>query len=406
MSALRAHPYFPGLADDKVTTFSQTLFSSLPRADQRRWADLYLRGLMCLEGKKSIRRIAESLPYPVAVQSLQQFLNQSPWDWAPIGRALRDFVVREAPPSALSVGVVHIPKRGSHSIGVRRRFVKEADRLVNAQIGVGLFLTSERTSIPIDWRIVLDGGWSSDRQLRQKAAVPWQYHVDSVSRAVLDILDEHEHEHGNGNGNGNGDRLAAVLADLRGAPDLPQLVAGLAHRDREFVVEVDGTLPIRLAGAATGRSRTDPPPALVRSLCDDAGHRYPVLPVAGDGERSLPAMTALAQLPDVAGPVRTFRVIAQRPVAGGEGRYWVTNVLDQQRWGDAAALITLHSRHTSELRDFRDGFGVGDFQGRSFVGWHHHMTLASAAFAGSRLVCGTSGAGPRWVAGRPRPAAG
>lgn len=402
MSALRAHPYFPGLADDRVATFSQTLFSSLPRADQRRWADLYLRGLMCLEGKKSIRRIAESLPYPVAVQSLQQFLNQSPWDWAPIGRALHDFVARQAPPSALSVGVVHIPKRGSHSIGVRRRFVKEADRLVNAQTGVGLFLTSARTSIPVCWRIVLDGDWSADRQLRQKAAVPWQYHVDSVSRAVLDILDEYGREYGRG----HRDRRAAVLADLRGAPDLPQLVAGLSHRDREFVVEVDGTLPIRLAGASGGRSRTDPPPALVRSLCDDAGHRYPVLPVPGDGERSLPAMTALVQLPDVAGPVRTFRVIAQRPVAGGEGRYWVTNVLDQQRWGDAAALITLHSRHTAELRDFRDGFGVGDFQGRSFMGWNHHMTLASAAFAGSRLVCGTSGA--RWQPGaaRPRPAAG
>jgi SRSO17 transposase len=25
-------------------------------------------------------------------------------------------------------------------------------------------------------------------------------------------------------------------------------------------------------------------------------------------------------------------------------------------------------------------FGLGDFEGRSFRGWHHHVTLASAAF--------------------------
>jgi hypothetical protein len=397
MSALRTQPYFPELAGDGVTRFSQALLSSLPRADQRRWADLYLRGLMCLEGKKSIRRIAESLPYPTAVQSLQQFLNQSPWDWAPIGRALHDYVVRETAPSALSVGVVHIPKRGSHSIGVRRRFVREADRLVNAQIGVGLFLTSERTSIPVGWRIVLDGGWSSSPELRQKAAVPRQYRVDSVSKAVLDILDEHRHE----------EKPRAVLADMRGTPDLVHLVAGLSERGREFVVEVDGTVPIQLVGVGSGRSRIDPPPVPLRSLCDDAGHRYPVVPVPRDGRRSRPATTALVRLPNLAGPRRMFRVIAQRAVAGDEGRYWVTNMLDQQRWGDAAGLILLHSRHTSELREFRESFGVGDFQGRSFVGWQHHMTLSSAAFAASRLVCGTGSAQPyQEGTGRPRSATG
>jgi hypothetical protein len=51
--------------------------------------------------------------------------------------------------------------------------------------------------------------------------------------------------------------------------------------------------------------------------------------------------------------------------------YWVTDVLDQQRSGHPAGLILLHSRHTSELRKFRDSFGVGTFQGRSFVGRQH-----------------------------------
>ena len=29
----------------------------------------------------------------------------------------------------------------------------------------------------------------------------------------------------------------------------------------------------------------------------------------------------------------------------------------------------------------RERFGVLDFEGRSFPGWHHHMTMASAAYA-------------------------
>jgi len=403
MSALQTHLYFPELAMDEVAVFSQAIFASLGRADQRRWADLYLRGLMCLKGKKSIRRIAEGLPYPAA-QSLQQFLNQSPWDWNPVRRALHDYVARVMGPVALSVGIVHIPKRGSHSIGVRRRFVKEADRLVNAQVGVGLFLTSERASVPVSWRIVLDGRWGSDPELRRKVAVPGEYRVDSVSGAVLDVVDEYGEYAYPGCG-----RARPVLADLRGVPFPADVAAGLSARGREFVVEVDGALPVRQV--AGGRGRDGLPAAPVRSLWEGDGRRFPVLPVAVDGRRSRPAVTVLVQLPDAPGPVRTFRVIAQRAAgAGGEGRYWVTNVVDQQRWGDATGMVLLHARHQAELREFCGSFGVGDFQGRSFVGWNHHMTLSSAAFAGSRLVCGGRGAVARpssWdVAGRVRQYAG
>ncbi|MFD3939112.1 hypothetical protein ACFWSF_09295 [Streptomyces sp. NPDC058611] len=41
-----------------------------------------------------------------------------------------------------------------------------------------------------------------------------------------------------------------------------------------------------------------------------------------------------------------------------------------------------------------------DFAGRSFLGWHHHMTMTSAAYAYSRLA---SAPGP--AAGGPTPAA-
>ncbi|GAA3436544.1 hypothetical protein GCM10018954_061530 [Kutzneria kofuensis] len=32
-----------------------------------------------------------------------------------------------------------------------------------------------------------------------------------------------------------------------------------------------------------------------------------------------------------------------------------------------------------------DGFGLRHFEGRSFRGWHHHVTLASAAHAYATL---------------------
>lgn len=376
MSEFQGYAYFQESMTDRVTDFAQQVFASLARADQRRWAEVYLRGLMCVEGKKSIRRIAENLvPHP-AVQSLQQFVNQSPWDWRPVCHALRDYVVRSAEPTALSVGIVHVPKRGFHSVGVRRRFVREADRLVNAQIGVGLFLTSQQISVPVSWRIVLDERWSDDRELRRKASVPDGYRIKSENEAIVDMADEYADLHSS----------KPLLADLRGARGFASLAARLSDREQEFLIEVDGAVEGREWSGGGGAFEHSPMP--LRALRDPAGHRCPVLPIPVDGMHGRPVVTALVRLADSPGPVRAYRVIAELATAPGErARYWITNVVDHGRWSETRARMALQDRHRAELDDFRGSFGVADFEGRSFLGWQHHMTLSSAAFAGSRLVC-------------------
>jgi SRSO17 transposase len=61
----------------RLVAFAAEVFQPLPRADQRRWGEVYLRGLM-LDGKrKSIQPMAERLP-DGNEQALQQFLSQSP----------------------------------------------------------------------------------------------------------------------------------------------------------------------------------------------------------------------------------------------------------------------------------------------------------------------------------------
>src|SRR5512132_3818888 len=71
----------------RLVAFAEDVFGSLARADQRRWAERYLRGLM-LDGKrKSVQPMAERLP-DGDEQALQQFVSQSPWDWRPVRQRL------------------------------------------------------------------------------------------------------------------------------------------------------------------------------------------------------------------------------------------------------------------------------------------------------------------------------
>src|SRR5215212_10173662 len=61
----------------RLVAFAEAVFEPLARADQRRWGEVYLRGLM-LDGKrKSIQPMAERLP-DGNEQALQQFVSQSP----------------------------------------------------------------------------------------------------------------------------------------------------------------------------------------------------------------------------------------------------------------------------------------------------------------------------------------
>jgi SRSO17 transposase len=63
----------------RLVEFSEEMFASMRRKDQRRWGEVYLRGLM-LDGKrKSIEPMAARLA-DGDEQCLQQFVNQSPWD--------------------------------------------------------------------------------------------------------------------------------------------------------------------------------------------------------------------------------------------------------------------------------------------------------------------------------------
>ncbi len=67
----------------RLVEFAGEMFESMARKDQRRWGEVYLRGLM-LDGKrKSIEPMAARLE-DGDEQCLQQFVNQSPWRWEPV----------------------------------------------------------------------------------------------------------------------------------------------------------------------------------------------------------------------------------------------------------------------------------------------------------------------------------
>ena len=126
--------------------FTGELLGSLRDARQGRWAQVYLRGLLLEGRRKSCQPLAERLP-DGDEQALQQFLNQSPWEWEPMRAAIAKKMT-----AALGEGGCWIvddtgfPKKGRESVGVARQYCGQLGKQDNCQVAVSLSLTGVPSS--------------------------------------------------------------------------------------------------------------------------------------------------------------------------------------------------------------------------------------------------------------------
>ncbi|MCC3774819.1 transposase [Streptomyces sp. UNOB3_S3] len=379
-------PFTPGTAP--LVSFAEEVFGYLPRADQRRWAHAYLEGLLSTPGKKTVRRLAAAVSAsPTASQSLHQFVNASPWDWGPAMRSLAHWTLPRAAPRAWTIGTVVVPKRGESSVGVHRRFDPASGRTVNCQVGVGIFLSTEDGPVPLGWRILLPSRWTDDDALRERARIPESSVGDRPASAqVLDLVHTLH------------SRTTAmplpVVADMSSCAEAASLIRGLDRAGCDFVVAVPSALAVLPGGRSRGEGQGGPVP--VRRLVHqgDGLGEFPALlgapgtVPAGQPRRLLNTLVRLPERPgDRTGTTPpVHRAFARRvPGRQADEPVWITN-LTRHSAEELIALTGHHTRTAGALRTLEDDFGLRDFEGRSFPGWHHHMTLVSAAFAYSRLA--------------------
>ncbi|MGW5674911.1 IS701 family transposase [Streptomyces sp. NPDC003860] len=326
-------------AQESLTRFAERIFASMPRSDQRRRAGAYLHGLLATPGRKSVNKIAaQTADGPVAPHSMRQFVNDSSWEWSPVRRELAHWVAERTAARAWTLGIAVLAKRGVHSAGVHRRFVPSVGRSVNCQVAVGLFLTGDTDAVPVDWSLLLPDSWASDPHRRSRARIPPEA-VRPLEHEAVALLDAQP--------DAWGFNSLPVVADLSACGHALHLVRGLVRRRREYVVGL-----------------AHPPAA------------------PPDGPRP-PGAAAEGHLPDVL-PGRQRHFAAPETARSLSAPTWTSN-MTRLRTADLRALAGL-DRHTRRaVRRLEEGFGLLDFEGRSYPGWHHHMTMVSAAFAFSRL---------------------
>src|SRR6266511_2694212 len=366
----------------RLTAFAEDLFASVPRKDQRRWGQSYLRGLL-LDGKrKSIQPMAARLakgdpqadPYALE-QALQQFVNQSPWDPVAVRRRLAQRMTAAIQPQAWVIDDTGFPKFGRWSVGVAPQYCGALGKVANCQVGVSVHAATDQASCPLDWRLFLPESWDDDAERRRKAHLPAGERHRPKWQLALELLDE--------------------LAGWGLAP--PVILA-----DAAYGVQGPGTISAYPQDVApqtvpyTGRGRRPvaryrQPRSSLRQLVLAAGERA-ARTVAwregADGQQLVSRFVALRVRPAgvrlrraVKGSELPMRwLLAEWPDGEPEPvTYWLASLPAEVPLARLVHLAKLRWRVEHDYRELKDALGLDHFEGRSFKGWHHHVTLVSVA---------------------------
>ena len=172
----------------RLVGFAEEVLAPLARKDQRRWGEVYLRGLMLDGRRKSIEPMAARLP-DGDEQCLQQFVNQSPWGWEPVQRRLAVRMSAEIVPEAWVLDDTGFPKFGRQSVGVARQYCGALGKIGNCQIGVSVSGVTAQASCPLNWRLFLPEEWDDDPR-RVVCRVPDDVRHEPKWQLALAMIDE------------------------------------------------------------------------------------------------------------------------------------------------------------------------------------------------------------------------
>jgi SRSO17 transposase len=378
----------------RLEAFAEDLFASLPRTDQRTRGQCYLRGLMLDGRRKSIEPMAQRLG-GVHYQALHHFVTVSPWDWRPVRRRLAEVLCAALAPTAWVVDDTGFPKDGKHSVGVQRQYSGTLGKTANCQLGVSVNAVTEWASCPLSWRLFLPECWDQAAMATRRAAchLPEGVHHRPKWQLVVDLLDELA---------GWDLRPPVLLADS-GYGEVGEFRGGLDARQIPYVVEVradTSAYPEQVhptAAPYAGKGRRPRPryreaPSPLTELATSAGPRACVELIWRRGSKGLqrgrflavrvrPAGVTPRRLARAAGeelPVRWL--LAEWPVGKPEPtKYWLSNLPEGTPLVELVRLARLRWRVEQDYRELKGALGLDHFEGRSFPGWHHHVTLVSVA---------------------------
>jgi len=382
------------------------------RVTRRRWAPLYLHGLIGPDGRRSLQPLAARLGLGGHDQ-LQHFIASPAWDDAPLRRVLvgeADALVG-GPDAVLVVDDTALPKKGELSVGVARQYCGCLGKRAGCQVLVSLTLARGEVPLPLGLRLFLPDEWTADPARRARAGVP-EEHRRALTKPDLALAEVDRVT-------AAGARFGRVLADAGYGAAFRR---GLDERGLLWAVGVlkvqnvyPATVELLWPKAARGRPRKRPVPseAPVSAEAMLAGAAWRRISWRNGTKGPLAAeFAALRVRPAEGERLRDGRHLPGDEVwlvgehrASGERKYYLSNLPAATPPEELAATIKARWVCEQAHQQLKEELGLDHFEGRSWTGLHRHALMTMIAFAFlQHLRLGARGKKRRRLTGTAAPA--
>jgi len=377
---------------DRLAEYFADVASGLVRSEQRWAAEYYARALMMDGARKSLEPLVARMGgTSVEYEALQHFLADSPWDPAVIDRAVAERVCAVIEPVAWVLDDTGVPKYGRHSPGVKRQYSGTLGKIGSCQIAVSLHGVSMRGTVALGFRLYVPEDWCSDPARRRETKIPQSVEFQTkptlgaelIARAAgwkirrAPVLGDQAY------GNDvklrtrlHGDGIDYVLSI---APECDVFDCGTVFTVPERKPGSRGPAPSALATETRPRSIT----ALLAGLDPDAFG--PVAFRDIDGSQLVSRFAFVRVI--AAHPVRRDRQAPREEwliIEWPEGHeqpsdYWISNLPADTEPEQLARLARLRWMIELDYKQLKGELGLDHYEGRSYLGFHHHCTLVTAA---------------------------
>ena len=363
---------------------------------------LYLQGLLSHLPRKNAEEIAPWVD--VERQVMQDFIGIAPWDYRSLIGVLVSQVAQRLgePDGIIAFDPSSFPKRGMHSVGVKRQWCGHRGKVDNCQVGVFMGYVSRHDHALLDFRLSLPEDWARDEQRRQECHVPPEVRYQTRQAQCLEMLEAWGEQvpHGWVTGDDELGRHTRFRQDLR-------------ERGERYVLGVPCTTTLRdleaplPAYAGRGRRPKAPWQSVTQWRQGLDAEAWTYLTVR-DGEKGPVAIEMVKRRVQTrierkrTGP-EEWLVVTRRPLSDDRAleprasrdatdqdaryryHYYLTPTdggevaFTEPSCGELARVIKAGACIEASFKRGKGEVGMDEYQVRTWQGWHHHMALSLMA---------------------------
>lgn len=365
----------------RLTQYLQRYLPLFYREEQRGHARLVIQGRLSHLDRKTCEPIARQAG--VERKPVQQFVGAGKWDDDAVMAEVRRHVAEwfHDSDATLVLDPSAFPKKGSESCGVQRQWCGRLGKVDNCQVGVFLSCVSQGRVGPLGRRLYLPQAWAKNTARRRKCHVPRGVRFAEKWQIGLKLIEQAQDVP---HGWVVGDDEFGRVSELR---------AKLDRRGERYVLDIPCNTLVRVLEVASseasprrkgkqkgkrGRPRLPPWVRVDGWAAQQPASRWQQIEVR-PGEKGPLVVEVLYALVETRDKLRERLVVIRTVAADPKTHYCLSNAAADV---PVEEIVWAHDdRHRiEEMFELGNGeVGLDHYEVRSWVGWHHHMTLSLLA---------------------------